>query len=165
MILQNAIALSPRPHPRHRYKDKGSHKGLFKRRQYLYIVSASELSLSILHLHILSLSPTTMAPKYISFPVFAILIFAYLSLLACASPIPVILPPSEGITLFKDVIARDVLLEVNMLTREPALLLELHEADAVLVRDEDAGLVAEPSILVDDPGDALEARICRYGCL
>lgn len=27
------------------------------------------------------------------------------SLLACASPIPVILPPSEGITLFKDVIA------------------------------------------------------------
>lgn len=55
MILQNAIALSPRPHPHHRYKDKGSHKGLFKRRQSLYIVSASELSLSILHLHILSL--------------------------------------------------------------------------------------------------------------
>ncbi|KAG1828551.1 hypothetical protein EV424DRAFT_1385610 [Suillus variegatus] len=106
-----------------------------------------------------------MAQKSISFPVFAILIFAYLSLLACASPIPVILPPSEGITLFKDVIARDALLEVNILRREPALLLELHEAPAVLVRDEDAGLIAEASIPVDDPGDALEARICRYGCL
>lgn len=95
-----------------------------------------------------------MAPKFISFPVFAIFLFAYLSLLACASPIPIVLPPSEGITLFQDVVAR-----------EAAPLLELHEVTGILTRDEDAGLIVEPSILVDDPGDDLEARICRYGCL
>ncbi|KAG2122973.1 hypothetical protein BD769DRAFT_1670324 [Suillus cothurnatus] len=108
-----------------------------------------------------------MAPKFISFPVFAIFLFACLSLLACASPIPVILPPSEGITLFKDVVAREALLEVNVLRREPeaAPLLELHEATGVLARDEAAGLVVDPSVVVDDPDDDLEARICRYGCL
>ncbi|KAG1747531.1 hypothetical protein EDD22DRAFT_272786 [Suillus occidentalis] len=46
-----------------------------------------------------------MAPKFISFPVFAIFLFACLSLLARASPIPIVLPPSEGITLFKDAVA------------------------------------------------------------
>ncbi|KAG1851298.1 hypothetical protein DFJ58DRAFT_842188 [Suillus subalutaceus] len=106
-----------------------------------------------------------MASKFISFPVFAIFLFACLSLLACASPIPIVLPPSEGITLFKDVVAREALLEVNVLRREAAPLLELNEATDVLARDEDAGLIVEPSTLVDDPGDDLEARICRYGCL
>ncbi|KAG2347559.1 hypothetical protein BDR05DRAFT_958310 [Suillus weaverae] len=106
-----------------------------------------------------------MAPKFISFPVFAIFLFACLSLLARASPIPIILPPTEGITLFKDVVSREALLEVNILRREAAPLLELHEATGVLVRDEDTGLIVEPSILVDDPSDGLEARICRYGCL
>lgn len=106
-----------------------------------------------------------MAPNFISFPVFAIFLFACLSLLACASPIPIVLPPSEGITLFKDVVAREALLQVNVLRHEAAPLLELHETTGVLARDEDAGLIAEPSILVDDPDDDLEARICRYGCL
>lgn len=106
-----------------------------------------------------------MAPKFISFPVFAIFLFACLSILACASPIPIVPPLSEGITLFKDVVAREALLEVNILRREAAPLLELHEATGVLVRDEDGGLITEPSVLVDDPDDGLEARICRYGCL
>jgi hypothetical protein len=54
-----------------------------------------------------------------------------------------------------------------VLRREPeaAPLLELHEATGVLARDEDAGLVVDPSIVTDDPDDDLEARICRYGCL
>lgn len=106
-----------------------------------------------------------MAPKFISFPVFAIFLFACLSLLACASPIPIVLPPSEGVTLFKDVVAREALLEVDVLRREAAPPLELHEATGVLARDEDAGLTVEPSVLVDEPGDGLEERICRYGCL
>lgn len=106
-----------------------------------------------------------MAQKFVSFPVFAIFLFACLSLLARASPIPIVLPPSEGITLFKDAVAREALPEVNILRREAAPLLELHEATGVLVRDEDTGLITEPSIPVGDPGDDLEARICRYGCL
>lgn len=60
---------------------------------------------------------------------------------------------------------REALLEVNVLRREAAPLLELREATGVLVRDEDTGLITEPSILAGDPGDGLEARICRYGCL
>ncbi|KAG2366703.1 hypothetical protein BDR07DRAFT_1373422 [Suillus spraguei] len=106
-----------------------------------------------------------MAPKFISFPIFAIFLFACLSLLACASPIPIVLPPSEGITLFKDVIMREVLLEGDIIRRETAPLLELHEATGVLARGVDAGLITEPSVLVDEPGDDLEERICRYGCL
>ncbi|KAG1742525.1 hypothetical protein EDB19DRAFT_619499 [Suillus lakei] len=106
-----------------------------------------------------------MAPKFISFPVFAIFLLACLSLLAGASPIPITLPLSEGITLFKDVVAREALLEVNILRREAAPVLELREATGVLMRDEDAGLTTESSILVDDPDDGLEARVCRYGCL
>ncbi|KAG2142246.1 uncharacterized protein EDB93DRAFT_1252306 [Suillus bovinus] len=106
-----------------------------------------------------------MAPKSIPFSVLALFLFACRSFLACASPIPIILPPSEGIALFKDVVAREALLEVDLLRREPALLLELHEAAAALVRDEDGGPIAEPSVLLDDPDNGLEARICRYGCL
>ncbi|KAG2074793.1 hypothetical protein BDR04DRAFT_1115283 [Suillus decipiens] len=106
-----------------------------------------------------------MAPKFISFPVFAIFLFACLSLLACASPIPIVLPPSEGVTLFKDVVARDALLEADIIRREAAPLLELREATGVLARDEDAELTVEPPVLVDEPGDDLEERICRYGCL
>ncbi|OAX38500.1 hypothetical protein K503DRAFT_156568 [Rhizopogon vinicolor AM-OR11-026] len=102
-----------------------------------------------------------MAPKLISLPIFAIFLLAFLSLLACASPIPIVLPPSEGITLFKDVIAREALPEVDISTRDPAPALELHDANSVLMRAEDA----EPDILVDDPEDELLSRICRYGCL
>ncbi|KAG1740857.1 uncharacterized protein EDB91DRAFT_1248240 [Suillus paluster] len=102
-----------------------------------------------------------MAPKLISFSVIAIFLLACLSLLACASPIPIILPPSEGITLFKDVVAREALPEVGILKRVAAPALDLH----VLSRDEDTGHTTEPSILVDDPDNGLEARICRYGCL
>ncbi|KAG2366707.1 hypothetical protein BDR07DRAFT_1479927 [Suillus spraguei] len=102
-----------------------------------------------------------MAPKFISFPIFAIFLFTCLSLLACASPIPIVLPPSEGVTLFRDVVAR----EVDVLRREAAPLLELHKATGVLARDEDTGVIVEPSVLADDPGGDLEERICRYGCL
>ncbi|KAG0693952.1 hypothetical protein DFH29DRAFT_367976 [Suillus ampliporus] len=102
-----------------------------------------------------------MAPKFISFPVFAIFLLTCLSLLACASPIPIILPPSEGIALFRDVVAREGLPEVAILKRVATPALELH----ALVRDGDEGQTAEPSILIDDPDDGLEARICRYGCL
>lgn len=108
-----------------------------------------------------------MAPKLFSFSVsvFAIFLLSCLSLLARASPIPIVLPPSEGITLFMDVVAREPLLEVNVLTREAAPDVELREATGVLARDAEPEHTADPSILVDDPDDELEARLCRYGCL
>jgi len=55
---------------------------------------------------------------------------------------------------------REALPEADILKREPAPALELHEATSILVRDEDV----EPDIL-NDPDDGLWARICRYGCL
>ncbi|KAJ8591068.1 hypothetical protein M405DRAFT_840823 [Rhizopogon salebrosus TDB-379] len=103
-----------------------------------------------------------MAPKFISFPFFAIFLFACLSLLASASPVPIVLPLSEGIALFKDVVAREALPEVEILRRDPTHASVLREVTGLLVRADDA----EPDIPVDDPEDVgLWSRICRYGCL
>ncbi|EIW80371.1 hypothetical protein CONPUDRAFT_82633 [Coniophora puteana RWD-64-598 SS2] len=87
-------------------------------------------------------------------------ILGFMSLLASASPIPVVPAVQGGIALFNDAIARE-LVSVDVETRgpEPEPALDIPRAVVEEVTP-DPERSSEP-----ESQDDLEARICRFGCI
>ncbi|KAF8841739.1 hypothetical protein BDN67DRAFT_1068314 [Paxillus ammoniavirescens] len=88
---------------------------------------------------------------------FFLLWLGFLNLLVSASPVPIVLPPSEGLELFEDVVARELVADASR--RDVPLAREFTEA-ADVKRDP----IASPNPAPDQETD-VEARICRFGCL
>ncbi|KIJ65950.1 hypothetical protein HYDPIDRAFT_27163 [Hydnomerulius pinastri MD-312] len=89
---------------------------------------------------------------------FLALWLGFMNLLVSASPLPIVLPPSEGVTLFKDVVAREY--GVDTVKRDITITPEIAEVDEIIKREP----VASPEPAPDEEVD-VEARICRFGCL
>ncbi|KIK97969.1 hypothetical protein PAXRUDRAFT_742035 [Paxillus rubicundulus Ve08.2h10] len=112
---------------------------------------------------IISLRPFTIAARScgmlskFSSVAFFLLWLGFLNLLASASPVPIVLPPSEGLDLFEDVVARE---HVDAARRDFPLTREFTEA-AEVKRDP----IASPDPAPDGEEIDVEARICRFGCL
>ncbi|KAF9222485.1 hypothetical protein BS17DRAFT_783765 [Gyrodon lividus] len=74
-----------------------------------------------------------------------------------ASPLPIVLPPSEGFVLFKDVIARE---HIVAAARGDIPSTQSTESGKVVKREP----IALPDPAPDEEVD-VEVRICRFGCL